>query len=316
MKHALVIGGTGFVGRYLIDEIRLNTDWAISSTVSGHKPTASTPYPTYKLDILSVGEISDLLQTLKPDFIFHLAAQSSVGLSWKNPDLTIDTNIKGSLNILEAVKNCSWRPRLLLVGSGEEYGTLLPDELPIKESTRTHPNSVYALTKLCQNYLGDMYAKAYDMDIVMARPFNHIGPGQNDTFVVSDFCKQVAEIEENLCQPILRVGNLTAKRDFTDVRDVVRAYTLLIQFGQKGESYNIGSGNSISIHDVLQKLLSISAAKISVIKDSAKFRPVDTPIVQVDISKITETCGWLPSISLETSLSDTLSYWRKIVKPS
>ncbi len=307
---ALIIGGAGFVGSYLIDYLQNNLKWSISVTKMFHEKMNTDNVDVFNLDILNKDDITKLLTTIKPDYIFHLAAQSSVSLSWKNPALTIDVNIKGAVNLLDAVRELQYKPRILLIGSGEEYGHIKPEETPINEDNATRPGNIYAATKVTQNLIGKIYSEAYGSDIIMVRSFNHIGPNQLPTFVVADFCKQVAEIEKGLKEPIIRVGNLSAKRDFTDVRDVVRAYALIIQKGKRGETYNVGSGKSIAIEEILRMVLSISETEISVETDINKLRPVDVPIIEADITKLVKTTGWQKQINIEDTIADTLNYWR------
>ncbi len=176
------------------------------------------------------------------------------------------------------------------------------------------PGNIYAATKACQDMLGKIYADAYDLDVMMVRAFNHVGPAQNPMFVVASFCKQIAEIEAGLCQPVLQVGNLSAKRDFTDVRDVVRAYTMLLERGRSGEVYNVGSGKAIAISELLEKIVALSSAQIAVQVDPARLRPVDIPIIEADISRLQRDTGWKPAVPLEQTLGDTLCYWRKAVQ--
>jgi len=310
---ALIIGGAGFVGNHLIDHLQKDCGWSVIVTKLEHESVEQKNVAIYNLNILDKQAITELLEEVKPDYIFHLAAQSSVSLSWKSPSLTIDVNIKGSVNVLDAIRELDYKPRILLIGSGEEYGHILPVETPIIENNHTRPGNIYAATKVCQNMIGTIYADAYQMDIIMVRAFNHIGPKQAPFFVVADFCKQVAEIEKGLIEPEIKVGNLSAKRDFTDVRDVVRAYSLLIQKGKAGETYNVGSGKAIEITVILEKILSLSTYPISIFRDENKFRPSDTPIIEANIIKLQECTGWTVKIPLEQTLSDTLNYWRSII---
>jgi len=310
---ALIIGGAGFVGNYLIDHLQKDCGWSVTVTKLEHEIIEQKDLSIYNLNILDKQAIIELLEEVKPDFIFHLAAQSSVSVSWKNPSLTIDVNIKGSINVLDAIRELEYKPRILLIGSGEEYGHILPNETPITENNHTRPGNIYAATKVCQNMIGTIYADAYQMDIVMVRAFNHIGPKQAPLFVVADFCKQVAEIEKGLLEPVIKVGNLSAKRDFTDVRDVVRAYSLLIQNGKTGETYNVGSGKAIAIEEILQMILSHSTAVITVEIEHNKLRPVDIPIIEADIRKLYECTGWNRSINLDDTIMDTLKYWRNML---
>ena len=311
MKKALIIGAGGFVGSYLIDCLHEEFNMEVYATkLQGTE--FSHPFATVReLDIMSKEDIVELLYDIRPDYIFHLAAQSSVSVAWKNPMLTIDVNIKGSVNVMEAVRELFYKPRILVIGSGEEYGHIKAGDTPISEDTILRPGNIYAATKACQNMIGSIYAQAYDMEMMLVRAFNHVGPGQAPLFVVSDFCKQVAEIELGLKEPVIRVGNLSAKRDFTDVRDVVRAYAMLIQKGMAGETYNVGSGKAMEIRKILDLIVGMSSAKISVEVDPNKIRPVDVPIIEADISKIHDVTGWKPEISIEQTIRETLDYWRE-----
>ena len=233
-----------------------------------------------------------------------------MALSWKNPGLTIDVNIKGSVNVMDAIRELYYKPRVLLIGSGEEYGHIQPEEVPIVERNYLRPGNIYAATKVCQNMIAQIYTDAYDMELVMVRAFNHIGPGQTDTFVVSDFCKQVVEIEKGLREPVMRVGNLQARRDFTDVRDVVRAYALLVKQGKAGETYNVGSGHAMQISEILNMIITQSGVDVRVEVDPNKIRPVDVPIIEADTTKIHAATGWKPEITLEQTIRETMDYWR------
>ena len=312
-KRALIIGAAGFVGAYLIEELLRETDWDLHVTKIPRESIENKDVSVHDLDIMDPQQVENILNETKPDFIFHLAAQSSVALSWKNPNLTVDINIKGTINFLETIKNSALRPRILLIGSGEEYGLVEQDEIPIKETNPLRPGNFYAITKATQNMIGKLYFQAYGLDILMVRAFNHIGPRQAELFVVSDFCKQVAQIEAGKQIPTINVGNLDAQRDFTDVRDVVRAYRLLINKGTSGELYNVGSGKALRISDILEKILSLSDKTIEVVQDPNKYRPIDIPIIVADITKIVRDVAWQPRIGLETTLVETLSYWRNLI---
>ena len=310
MEKGLVIGAAGFVGNYLLNEMHDNGLECHATKLPGE--LLSNPYATvHDLDIMDKEAIVALLFEIRPDYIFHLAAQSSVGLAWKKPGLTVDINIKGSLNVMDAIRELFYEPRVLLVGSGEEYGFIREGETPISEETNLRPGNIYAATKACQNMIGRIYSSAYDMKLIMVRAFNHIGPGQAPMFVVSDFCKQVAEIEAGKREPVMKVGNLAAKRDFTDVRDVVNAYTALAQFGLPGETYNVGTGKAVKIADILDLIIKISGADIKPVVDKEKLRPVDVPIIEPDVSKIYKATGWRPQIKLEQTIADTLDYFRE-----
>lgn len=310
MKKVLIIGGAGFVGGYL-SEILINNNFEVHSTCLPSEKIADSKCTSHILDILDKSSVLNLLNVIQPDIIYHLAAQSSVALSWKNPQLTIDVNIKGAINILDALRESS-KPdtRIILIGSGEEYGYIKKDACPISEEEAVNPGNIYALTKAFQSMAGKIYARAYNMDIIMVRAFNHIGAGQLPAFVVSDFCKQVAEIEKGFKAPEIFVGNLDARRDFTDVHDVVRAYMMLGEYGKTGELYNVGSGKAVAIKDILDIIVSYSKTDIKIIIDKNKLRPSDIPIIEADISKVRNHTGWVPEIPIETTIKNTLDYWR------
>lgn len=264
---ALITGVAGFVGGYLADCLNHN-GWEVSATKLKNENTAIGNTEIYDLDILLQDEIEEVLEKVKPDCIFHLVAQSSVKLSWEKPQLTADINIKGAINLLEAVRKKLPQTKVVLIGSGEEYGRI--ERVPVDENTKPQPQNIYAVTKACQNMIGTLYSEAYNMNVVMVRAFNHIGKGQAPFFVVSDFCKQVADIEKGLKEPIINVGNLSAKRDFTDVKDVVRAYELIARYGRTGETYNVGSGKAIAIDEILRKIISMSEKDIEVRIDTSR----------------------------------------------
>ena len=312
---SLIIGGAGFVGAYLVRHLKndLGQDVVVTKMPREQVKVDGVDMNSIQvrdLDILHKEFIVALFREIRPDYIYHLAAQSSVSVSWKNPALTVDVNVKGGVNILEALRELEDKPRVLFIGSGEEYGHILPGEIPIKEGNVPRPGNIYAATKVCQNMLAKIYADAYGLDVMMVRAFNHIGPNQLPLFVVADFCKQVAEIEAGNREPVMKVGNLSAKRDFTDVRDVVRAYALLMKSGCAGETYNIGSGHAIAIEDILKQILDHSSVEIRVEVDPERLRPVDVPIIEADTTKVYEATGWKPEISLEQTIRETLDYWR------
>ncbi|MBR3356629.1 MAG: GDP-mannose 4,6-dehydratase [Solobacterium sp.] len=313
-KNVLIIGAAGFVGGHLIDCIqRDEPSWKITATKMPREVIAKDGITVCDLDITAPEQIDALLQEVQPDYLFHLAAQSSVALSWKNPQLTIDINIKGAVNLLDALCRAEKKPRVLLIGSGEEYGHVKEDEVPIIEDNNTRPGNIYAVTKVCQNMIGKLYAKGYGLEIMSTRSFNHTGPNQAPIGVTADFSKQVAEIEKGLKEPVIHVGNLAAMRDFTDVRDVVRAYVLLMKLGKAGETYNVGSGKAVQIRSILDQILSHAKCEIEVYVDPEKLRPIDVPIIEADITKLQECTGWKPEISLDTTIQETLDWWRSRV---
>ena len=308
--RALVIGAGGFVGGYLIDELARRGCDIAATRLPQERVNSTVQYAEELLDILDSDAVCEVIERVKPDCIFHLAAQSSVALSWKAPALTVDVNIKGTVNLLEAVRKSGLSPRVMLIGSGEEYGCAAAPDMT--EDEVPQPANIYALTKHTQNMLGQLYHNAYGMDIISVRAFNHIGAGQLPTFVAADFCRQVAEIEADRQPPVMRVGNLSAKRDFTDVRDIVRAYCDLSERGVSGQTYNVGSGRSVAVSELLEMILSLSTAEITVEKDPDRMRPADIPEISADISKLQRDTGWTPEISLEQSLLSILEYYRAL----
>lgn len=307
----MIIGAAGFVGSYLSNCLHQEFGMEVVATKLPHEMLKGMDEAeVFDLNIMNKDDIVELLLSVRPDYIFHLAAQSSVSVAWKNPGLTVDVNIKGSLNVLDAVRELYYKPRILMIGSGEEYGHIRPGETPIKEDNHLRPGNIYAATKACQNMISSIYAQAYDMELMMVRAFNHIGPNQAPLFVVADFCKQVAEIEKGLREPVMYVGNLAAQRDFTDVRDVVRAYALLMKKGQAGQTYNVGSGHAIAIRQILDMIIAESSADIKVEVDQNKIRPVDVPIIEADTTLLKTTTGWEQKILLQQTVRETLDYWR------
>jgi GDP-4-dehydro-6-deoxy-D-mannose reductase len=255
-----------------------------------------------------------LVEQTKPDYVFHLAAQSFVPASFADPWDTLENNIRSELNLLEAVRQSERKVWFLVVGSNEEYGAPGPDELPQTERNPLRPNNPYAVSKVGQDLLGLQYHLAYGMAVVRVRPFNHAGPGQSPRFVVPAFASQIARIEVGLQEPVMRVGNLASSRDFLDVRDVVRAYHLAVTEGEAGEVYNLASGKPQSIRTVLETLLGYSDIPIRVERDPEQYRPVDVPIVCGSSEKFYRRTGWEPRIPFERTLRDTLAYWREQVQ--
>lgn len=306
---ALIIGGAGFVGGYLIRELN-GCGWEVHATgLPGEKLAEGCCGHT--LNILEKESIKPLFDDIMPDVVYHLAAQSSVSVSWKKPQLTAEINVIGTINVLEAVREAK-KPdiRLILIGSGEEYGFIRPEACPLSEEEALRPGNIYAATKACQGMLGEIYAKAYKKDIINVRAFNHSGPGQLSIFVISDFCRQIAEIEKGERPPEISVGNLSAQRDFTDVRDIVRAYRLLAEKGVSGKTYNIGRGKAVAVQYILDTALSFAKVAIEVRTDPSRMRASDIPLIEPDVSRIFGDTGWKAEISIEKTIGDTLDYWR------
>lgn len=306
---SLIIGAAGFVGGYLAEEL-IRSGRRVYVTRLPSERYDGECSGEFCMDVTDPSSIASVIKSTKPDEIYHLAAQSSVAVSWKNPGLTVDVNIRGAVNLLEAVRACAPDATVLLIGSAEEYGAVTPEECPINEEHKMRPKNIYAMTKAAQNMIGKLYCDAYGMKVRMVRAFNHFGPRQAPQFVVSDFCRQVAEIEAGKRAPVMRVGNLEAERDFTDVRDIVRAYRMIAEGGKDGETYNVGSGSSVSIRHMLDIILSFARTEISVEQDPDRLRPSDVPLHCADIQKIRRDIGWTPSISRDDTVLATLNYWR------
>ncbi|MGH9392217.1 MAG: GDP-mannose 4,6-dehydratase, partial [Vicinamibacteria bacterium] len=262
-------------------------------------------------DLRDQSSVTGLIDRVRPDRIFHLAAQSFVPSSWNAPAGSLTTNILGQLNLFEAVRAAGIDPWIQIACSSEEYGLVHQDELPIRESNPLRPLSPYAVSKVGQDYLGYQYFKSFGTKVVRTRGFNHDGPRRGDVFVSSNFAKQLAAIEKKKKPPVLHVGNLEARRDFTDVRDMVRGYWLALDGGcEPGEAYNICTGKDYSIQQVLDALIRMSGVEVEVREDPERLRPSDVPVLLGDSSKFRKATGWEPSIPYERTLRDMLDYWR------
>jgi GDP-4-dehydro-6-deoxy-D-mannose reductase len=315
--RALITGVTGFAGSHLAEYLMAHTDLEVWGTDirSNDRNIAAIRDDMHLIvgDISDPVVVSDVLSQAEPDYLFHLAAQAFVPLSWSDPWQTMANNIRAQLNILQILSNSTARPRLLVVGSADEYGMISPDDLPVSEEAPLRPYSPYAVSKIAQDMLGYQYFASHGLPVVRVRPFNHIGARQSPSFVASDFAKQIAEIEQGRRDPLLSVGNLDAERDFTDVRDMVRAYHLALEEGEWGEVYNLGAERAYSVEQVLDILLSMSEAQIEIVQDPARLRPSDVPVVVSDCRKFRERTGWSPKLGLQESLAAVLDYWRQAV---
>jgi GDP-4-dehydro-6-deoxy-D-mannose reductase len=264
-------------------------------------------------DLLDPFSVHKLIGSVRPDRIFHLAAQSHVPTSWNSPSATLQDNIIGQLNLFEAVRQVGIDPLIQIAGSSEEYGLVHPDEVPMKETNPLRPLSPYAVSKVGQEMLAYQYHQSYGIRSIVSRGFNHSGPRRGENFVDSSFAKQIACIEKGIGEPVIHVGDLTSKRDFTDVRDIVQAYWLLLDKCRPGEVYNIGSGSTRSMQEVLDMLLKMSRVRVDVQVDPTRLRPSDVPILWADSTKFIEATGWKPTIPYEQTLRDLLDYWRERV---
>ncbi len=307
--RVLITGSGGFVGNHLIAYLRSQGIEQYHGIIRYDETPQDSC--TYNIDMADEAQLLPVLEEATPDVIFHLAAQASVARSWSDPRETLFTNIGCQLSLFLCLIRLGLRPRVLIVGSADEYGIVRPQELPISETHPLRPTSPYAVSKVAQDMLALQYYLSHGLHTVTVRPFNHIGPGQSPQFVASSFAKQIAEIEAGLREPVLLVGNLAPRRDFTDVRDVVRGYYDIMQRGVAGEAYNLGSGASIAVGDLLEQLIALSTAEIEVRVDEARLRPSENPDLVCDYSKLKKTTGWTPSYSLRQTLVDLLDYWRK-----
>jgi GDP-4-dehydro-6-deoxy-D-mannose reductase len=309
--RALITGIDGFVGPYLARELRAHTPWSLVGL--GRHPAGEGEYTPVAADLLDRELVRRVVTEIAPSHIFHLAAQSHVPTSHQDGGATLHNNIAAQVNLLDACRELAVPPRILVVGSGEEYGLVRPDEIPICEEQPFRPTNPYAVSKVAQDLLGWQYFHSYRLPVVRVRPFNHLGPGQSDRFVMAAFARQVAEVEAGLLPPVVRVGNLDARRDFLDVRDVVRAYRLALTKGTPGEVYNIASGSAIRVGDALDWLLAMATRPIAIELDSTRIRPSDVPVLVADASRLRAATGWQPEIAFEQSLRDTLNWWRERV---
>ncbi|MBL7184389.1 MAG: GDP-mannose 4,6-dehydratase [Anaerolineae bacterium] len=315
--RALITGISGFVGSHLAEYLLEHTDWHVAGTVYGPEENIEhlrDRLELYPAELSELETVTSILEQAKPDYIFHLAAQPLVSLSRRDPWGTLAINIRLQLNILEAVARLGSTARILVVGSSEEYGLVRPDELPIKETNPLRPTSPYAVSKVAQDMLGLQYHLSHQLFTVRVRSFNHIGPRQRLGFVAPDFARQIAQAEAGLQEPVIQVGNLEPQRDFSDVRDVVRGYHLLITEGEAGEVYNLGSEQARSVRELLEKLIAMSKIPIIVEQDPERLRPTNVPVIVADCTRIREQTGWRTTIPFEDSLQDVLDYWRERIR--
>ncbi|MBI1919244.1 GDP-mannose 4,6-dehydratase [Candidatus Microgenomates bacterium] len=316
-KKALITGITGFAGSHLA-ELLLKEDYEVFGTTRPRSKTDNIDHLRRKIiledaDLLDSHSLYAILRKIKPDYIFHLAAQSFVQSSWANPATTMEINVVGTVHLFEAIRRAEIDPVVQIACSSEEYGLVLPEEIPVKETNPLRPLSPYAVSKVAMDYLGYQYYQSYGIKIVRTRGFNHTGPRRGEIFVTSNFAKQLAEIEKGKKEAIVEVGSLDPKRDWTDVRDMVRAYLLAVQKCAYGEVYNICSEKTVGVKEMLDMLLSMSRVKVKIRREQSRMRPSDVPILLGDCKKFKQTTGWEPQITFKKTMEDLLNYWRERV---
>ena len=318
LLKVLITGIAGFVGSHLAEyclskpNVKLYGIFLHKEEIKNIKHIKEK-ITLLKCDLTKKRQVRRAILTVRPDKVFHLAGQSHVFFSWSSPEKTLLNNITSDLNLFEAVKNAKISPVIVLAGSSEEYGLTLKNELPIKENNPLRPLSPYAVSKIAQEKLGFQYHKSYGLKIVLTRFFNTEGPRRGEHFATSSFARQIANIEKRKQKPVIFAGNLEAKRDFTDVRDVAKAYWLASKKCEFGEPYNVCSGKARSIKSVLDLLVSKSSVKnIKIQQDPTRMRPSDIPVIVGDNTKFKKQTGWAPEIPFEKTMEDLLNYWREI----
>lgn len=308
----LITGVSGFVGRHLVNQL---SEYEAAAEIHGTVIAAEAHYSDSRVtkhivDLKDSTAVEAIIRQIRPQQVYHLAAMSSPRRSFQIPWETLENNVRSQLNVFLACLSLTHLPTLLVVSSAEIYGPVKAEQLPVNEETPLRPTNPYGVSKVAQDMLALQYFLSHKLPVIRVRPFNHTGPGQGEGFVATDFSKQVARIEAGLQEPVIEVGNLAAERDFSDVRDVVRAYQLLMKQGVPGEVYNVASGKTFSIQQLLEILLSYSKCTIKINKDPSRMLPIDVKVVQGDASRLTALTGWKPEIPLETTLLDVLNDWR------
>lgn len=306
MSRVLIFGAGGFVGSYLCKEF-LNNGYKVSGTDKGEGSALPSEVDFYRTDLMQADEVEKLIGQIQPDIIVNLAAISSVGASWNMPQTTMAINVIGALNIMEAARKSEQKPRILFVGSSEEY---VISENPLDENTQLNANNPYGISKVTQEQFAKLYREQYGLKIYCVRPFNHTGIGQRDTFVLPSFCKQVAEIDKSGKDGKIQVGNLKVKRDFSHVKDVVRAYRMIVESDNCNQIYNVGSGNAYSLEDMLTYIIGLSNQNIEIEVDQNRIRPTDQPVICCDRSLIGKELGWEPQYNVYDALKEMYECYR------
>lgn len=312
MKKVLITGASGFVGSHLV-ELLVHKDYKLFGTVFGGGNEIGN-VETYRVDLTDLAATEAMVKAISPDWVFHLAALSSPAASFNDANRTLTNNVLAQANLLDSLVKNQIKARVLIVGTAEEYGKVDEQYLPIDESCPLRPMSPYAVSKIAQDFMGLQYYLSYGLECIRVRPFNHVGERQAPAFVLSAFARQVALIEAGRQEPVISVGNLSASRDFTDVKDMVRAYELALLNGTPGEVYNLGSGNEVVIQDLLNLLLSKANVPIEVKQDPARMQQADVPRLKANSQKFYQLTGWKTEIALSETVGRVLNYWRQAIQ--
>jgi GDP-4-dehydro-6-deoxy-D-mannose reductase len=311
--RALITGVGGFVGRHLVNHLLEEGDEVCGLGRAADVGGISS-VRVFRADLADRAAVERVMREAQPEAVYHLAAQSSPAESLGDPWATIGNNLLAQINLFEGLLGAGLRPRVLVIGSSDEYGRVGPDEVPTHENVPLRPTTPYAVSKVGQDVMGFQYFAQHGLPVVRVRPFNHTGPGHDARFVIPSFAQQLAEIEAGVRAPVLRVGNLNVERDFTDARDMVRAYRLALVAGSPGEVYNLGRGRSVRIAEMVDELTRMCRVPVERRVDPALLRPSDIPRQEADTRKFTSLTGWQPRIPWHTTLRDTLDYWREKVR--
>jgi GDP-4-dehydro-6-deoxy-D-mannose reductase len=312
--RALITGIGGFVGRHLLNHLQEHGD---EVTGLGRPTDLLALLPSVRISAIDLSDreaVERFVREVQPEAVYHLAAQSSPAASLVDPWGTIANNLLAQINLFEALLCAGLRPRVLVVGSSDEYGPVKPEDVPTHEDVPLRPSTPYAVSKVGQDVMGFQYFAQHRLPVIRVRPFNHTGPGHDARFVIPSFARQLAEIEAGVREPVLRVGNLDVERDFTDARDMVRAYRLALVAGVPGDVYNLGRARSVRIADTVAELIGLCRVAVQTRVDPALLRPADVPRQEADTRKFTTLTGWQPRIPWHTTLTDTLEYWREKVR--
>lgn len=307
MEKVLIFGVGGFVGSYLSREF-IEHGYAVIGTDKTRSSILPSEVGFYESDLLETEAVEGLVNKIQPDIIVNLAAISSVGASWNIPQTTMQVNVVGALNIMEAAKKSEKKPKILFVGSSEEYVIY---DFPMNEDRPLNASNPYGISKVTQEQFAKLYREQYGLKIYCVRPFNHTGVGQRDSFVLPSFCKQVAEIEKSGEPGVMKVGNLKVKRDFSHVKDIVRAYRLIVESDNCEQIYNVGSGNAYSLEEMLRYIVSLSSQEIKVEIDQSRFRPTDQPVICCDYNLIKTELGWEPQYTVFDALKEMFENYQR-----